>query len=71
MAKIWGCQFSNTAQINDKTVNFWGVTISTFLPPSQQWPEAEFHIVPDAGHSHTDAGILEKLLEACEKYKDL
>ena len=38
---------------------------------AQRWPEAEFHVVPDAGHSQSEAGIQAKLLEACEKYKDL
>lgn len=34
-------------------------------------PEAEFHIIPDAGHSNKEPGIQAKLLEACEKYKHL
>ena len=37
----------------------------------QLWPEAEFHVVPDAGHSQLESGTLAKLMEACEKYKDL
>ena len=35
------------------------------------WPEAEFHIVPDAGHSYSDPGILSRLVEAANKYKNL
>ncbi|MBN1916091.1 prolyl aminopeptidase [Candidatus Dojkabacteria bacterium] len=32
------------------------------------WPEADFHIVPVAGHSSADSGITEKLLEYIEKF---
>lgn len=35
------------------------------------WPEAEFHIVKDAGHSMTEPGIRSKLIEATEKFTDL
>jgi proline iminopeptidase len=35
------------------------------------WPEAEFHVVPNAGHSQSEPGTLARLLEACEKYKNL
>jgi proline iminopeptidase len=35
------------------------------------WPEAEFHIVPDAGHSAKEAGISAKLVAATEKFKNL
>ncbi|KAI9288611.1 Alpha/Beta hydrolase protein [Umbelopsis sp. AD052] len=35
------------------------------------WPEAEFHIVPDAGHSAKESGISAKLVAATEKFKDL
>lgn len=34
----------------------------------QAWPEAEYIVVPDAGHSMTEPGIREALLEACDKY---
>ena len=37
----------------------------------QVLPDAEFHIIPDAGHSNKEPGTEAKLLEACEKYKDL
>lgn len=33
------------------------------------WPEANLHIVPDAGHSAREPGIITKLLEATEKFK--
>lgn len=37
----------------------------------QKWPEAEFHIVPDAGHSAKEPGIFSRLLDATDKYKSL
>ncbi len=33
------------------------------------WPEAQLHVVPDAGHSAWEAGILDKLIEATEAFK--
>jgi len=32
------------------------------------WPQAEFHVVPDAGHAFDEPGILELLLAATDKY---
>lgn len=37
----------------------------------QAWPESRLHIVPDAGHSAKEAGILRKLIEATESFKSL
>eukprot|EP00128_Syssomonas_multiformis_P008602 Colp12_sorted_trinity150504_noHs@11764 len=37
----------------------------------KQWPEAEFHIVPDAGHSAKEPGIRSLLVQAADKYKTL
>jgi len=34
------------------------------------WPEAELHIVPDAGHSATEVGIATKLIEATNACRD-
>ena len=34
------------------------------------WPEAEFHLVPDAGHSATEVGITAKLIEATDGFRD-
>ena len=34
-------------------------------------PKADFHIIPDAGHSMTEEGIAAKLVEYTEKYSDL
>lgn len=35
------------------------------------WPEAEYHIIPDAGHSAWEPGICAALVRACEKFKNL
>lgn len=35
------------------------------------WPEAELHIIPDAGHSMTEPGIRAKLVESTEKFSEL
>ena len=37
----------------------------------KRWPEAEFHVVPDAGHSPTDFGKQARYIEATDKYKKL
>jgi len=37
----------------------------------KHWPKGELTIVPDAGHSMKEPGILSGLVEACEKYKKL
>jgi len=35
------------------------------------WPQADYRIIPDAGHSVWEPGILRALLEAAERFKDL
>ncbi|KAK3580576.1 hypothetical protein CHS0354_002670 [Potamilus streckersoni] len=37
----------------------------------KRWPEAEFHIVPDAGHSNKEIGIASLLVQATDKFKTL
>jgi proline iminopeptidase len=37
----------------------------------RRWPEAEYKIIPDAGHSSLEPGILSALIEATEKFKVL
>ena len=32
------------------------------------WPEAELHIIPDAGHSYNEAGILDRLVRATDAF---
>lgn len=36
----------------------------------RNFPEADFHVIPDAGHSMWEEGILSKLVEATEKFKE-
>jgi len=35
------------------------------------WPQAELFMIPDAGHSMKEPGILSKLIEFTDKYRDL
>lgn len=37
----------------------------------QRWPEAIYHIVPDAGHSALEPGIRTALIEATERFKTI
>ncbi len=37
----------------------------------RKFPEADFHVVQDAGHSMTEAGITSKLVENTDKYSEL
>ncbi|KAJ3093974.1 hypothetical protein HDU97_008736 [Phlyctochytrium planicorne] len=37
----------------------------------KRWPEAEFHLVSDAGHSAKEPGITKQLVLAAEKFKNL
>ncbi|TDD16689.1 prolyl aminopeptidase [Nonomuraea diastatica] len=32
------------------------------------WPEAEFHVVPDAGHAYSEPGILDRLIAATDGF---
>jgi proline iminopeptidase len=34
------------------------------------WPEAEFRIIPDAGHASTEPGILSALVESTDKFRN-
>ena len=34
------------------------------------WPEAEMHVIPDAGHAVDEPGILQALVRATEQFKD-
>ena len=34
----------------------------------QKWPEADFHVIPDSGHSMLEAGIRDKLIEYTNKF---
>ena len=35
---------------------------------SRAWPEADLHIVPDAGHSAMESGILDQLVRATDRF---
>ena len=35
------------------------------------WPEADFRVVPDAGHSAAETGIIDALVEATERFKSM
>ena len=35
------------------------------------WPEADFKIIPDSGHSMSEPGIINELLDATDKFADL
>ncbi len=35
------------------------------------WPEAELHIIPDAGHAATEPGILNVLIQATDRFSSL
>ena len=30
------------------------------------WPEAEFHLIDDAGHAYSEPGILDRLIRATD-----
>jgi proline iminopeptidase len=32
------------------------------------WPEAQLHIIPDAGHSISEPGIIDALVEATDNF---
>jgi proline iminopeptidase len=34
------------------------------------WPEADFHIIPDAGHAFDEPGILDAVIEATDRFAD-
>lgn len=34
------------------------------------WPEADFRLVPDAGHAFSEPGILHELIEATDRFRD-
>src|SRR5262245_9020821 len=35
----------------------------------RRWPEADLHIVPDAGHSAMEPGIIDRLVEATDRFR--
>ena len=37
----------------------------------RRWPEADFHVVPDAGHSAMEPGTVDRLVEATDRFRTL
>jgi proline iminopeptidase len=37
---------------------------------SKVWPDAELHIIPDAGHSSMEPGIVDRLVQATDDFAD-
>ena len=37
----------------------------------RRWPEADFHVVPDAGHSALEPGTVDRLVEATDRFRAL
>jgi len=37
----------------------------------KKWPQSELYIIPDAGHSAKEPGIISKLVDATDKYRKL
>jgi len=35
------------------------------------WPEADFKVIPDAGHSATEKGNIDALVGATDRFRDL
>ena len=35
------------------------------------WPEADFHLIPDAGHAYSEPATLDRLLRTNDSYADL
>lgn len=42
--------------------------IQTAWELHQAWPEADFRVIPDAGHSATEPGIIDALVEASDRF---
>ena len=45
--------------------------LSTAWALSKAWPKAEMHIIPDAGHSSMEPGIIDKLVQATDYFADV
>ncbi|MBR8741145.1 prolyl aminopeptidase [Nocardiopsis sp. MG754419] len=42
--------------------------VRTAFDLHRAWPEAEFHVVDDAGHAFSEPGILDRLIEATDRF---
>lgn len=45
--------------------------LSTAWALSKAWPKGELHIVPDAGHSSMEPGIVDKLIQATDYFAEM
>ncbi len=45
--------------------------LSTACALSKAWPKADLHIIPDAGHSSMEPGIVDKLIQATDDLADM
>ena len=45
--------------------------METALELHRAWPEAEFEVVDDAGHSASEPGIVDRLIRATDRFADL
>jgi len=45
--------------------------LSTAWALSKAWPKAELHIIPDAGHSSMEPGIVDRLIQATDNFADM
>ena len=52
-------------------INAFPIKKNAMILLLQRWPEAEFHVVPDAGHFFMEPGTIAKLIEITNKYKNL
>ncbi|OZB12717.1 MAG: prolyl aminopeptidase, partial [Hyphomonas sp. 34-62-18] len=44
--------------------------LSTAWELTKAWPAAQLHIVPDAGHSSMEPGIIDRLVQATDDFAD-
>ncbi|MCU0506290.1 MAG: prolyl aminopeptidase [Chloroflexi bacterium] len=45
--------------------------VTTAWELHRRWPEADFHIVPDAGHAAMEPGTRSLLVEACDRFRGI
>jgi proline iminopeptidase len=42
--------------------------VATAWDLHRAWPEAEFHLIPDAGHAYSEPGTLDRLIEVTDRF---
>ena len=48
-----------------------GTPLATAWALTKVWPDADLHIVPDAGHSSLDSSIVDQLIRATRSFGKL